>query len=203
MRRYVPLAQLPGVPNGSTIDLRRYAARIPFLQPSGARGAPLASERPFIVFNEQTQRYESAAQPAEGAPQDLTHQFPWLFAPVDSFPIVNASTIQVIGAGSTVTLITLAEAQRGYAGVINAFGAAAADFADLLWSFVVKGRAVQPITNINFQFGPVNDPKALPGAGVLLNPGDDFNVTVQNTSAAAVAGVQARIEGYYWRTGVS
>ena len=180
--------------------------RAPFevnLVRSGERGAPLTAGRRLYVLPVPNGG-GPMAQPAPAV--DLTRAWPWLFPPEDNWPIARASAPVSILAGATLTipfitaggLAGIDEVPRGYRGIIKKFGQTANDFTVLTWNFRVKGRPTNPIVNIAFQFGALNDPTDLTGA-VFLNPGDDFVVTVQNTGGAVVANVAARVDFYLWR----
>ncbi len=181
-----PLNRLPFTPS-------RYA--------SGFRGVPLPSERPFRVVPSSA---SPSLEPTVDAPPatNLTKVFPQLFAPGKGGgerPQTVANVPVTVGAGATTVLIQLPELPRGMSAVVKEFGQTAADFTNLFWSFFIKGRPVDPIVGINFQFGLLNDPHRLPGTGVELGPGDDFVVQVTNTGGAAVAGVRARVDLYQYQ----
>lgn len=174
--------------------------RAPFLvelNPSGARGVPLTALR----------RLEVAPSPAPPAPEaqpkepstDLTRFWPYLFAPYDSYPITRASALTTLGVGATLSILSIGELPRAYRAVIKKFGQTASVFDPaLLWTFLVKGIPKDPILGINYQFGALNLPTDLPGPGVILEPGDDFVVSVTNNSAAIISGIRARVDLYWW-----
>jgi len=171
------------------------------LRPSGSRGVPLSVER-VLEVQAGTGTAVGAPPSTEPPSTDLTRIWPQLYPPGHdggerARTLVNAPA--AVGAGATVNLITVPELSRGIAAVIKAFGQNAADFTNLVWSFLVKGATVDPITGITFQFGQIFLPVALPGTGVQLNPGDDFVVQVTNTGGAPVANVRARVDLYEYR----
>jgi hypothetical protein len=179
--------------------------RAPFtvdLTGSGERGATLTAERRLRVLP-----YPSGEpQPEPVPPVDLTKSWPWLFPPRDNWPIARQSAAVTVAAGATQTIAMigpgglsgLLEVPRGHRGAIRKFGNSAADFTAISWSFLVKVRPTDPIVNLAFQYGPLNQPTDLPGA-VLLEPGDDFVIQAVNTSAVNVVGVAARAELFLWR----
>lgn len=172
------------------------------LRPSGSRGVPLSSERPLQVrpmvpssISEQTLRPSDPTT-------NVTRVWPQLYPPGKDGgerPRTVASASVNVAAGATVSLITLAELGRGIAAVVKKFGQTANDFTNLVWSFIVKGGVVEPISGISFQFGQMFLPVDLPGTGVQLLPGDDFVVQVQNTGAVVVNNVRARVDLYEYR----
>jgi len=170
------------------------------LRKSGARGVPLTVERRFRVLPTPPPGVELAPRrPAS----ELTKLWPWIFPPGDEgaeFPIVRVNAPVVIAAGATATLIQIAELPRGMAGVIKKFGQTAADFTNLFWTILIKGRPADPIVGINFQFGQLFQPIDLPGSGIPLRPGDDIVVQALNSGGAGVAGVRARLDMYWWRS---
>ncbi len=178
-------------------------ARAPWyvnLRPSGSRGVPLSLERPLHV------RPDAVSSFADGAPAppatNLTREWPQLYPPGkqggERMRAIASASFN-IGAGATVNLITLPELGRGIAAVVKKFGQTANDFTNLVWSFIVKGGVVEPITGINFQFGQMFLPVEFSGTGVQLSPGDDFVVQVTNTGAAIVNNVRARVDLYEYR----
>jgi hypothetical protein len=185
-----------------TIPADEPLERWPFLvnlTRSGERGAPLTIDRRLIVL--PTARPGPDLAPAKPA-TELTKLWPWIFPPgaaSGEYPIVSVDAPTVVAAGATVNLITLAELPRGMAGVIKAFGQAAADFTNLFWTILIKGRPADPIIGINFQFGQLFQPVPFPVSGIPLGPGDDTVLQVLNTGAAGVAGVRARLDLYWWR----
>jgi len=172
------------------------------LRGSGSRGVPLPSERllqvrPMVPSSIS----EDTLQPSVPA-TDLTRVWPQLYPPGKDGgerPRTVASASVNIAAGATVSLITLGELGRGIGAVVKKFGQTANDFTNLVWSFIVKGGVVEPISGINFQFGQLFDPVELPGTGVQLGPGDDFIVQVTNTGAVIVNNVRARVDLYEYR----
>lgn len=177
-------------------------ARAPWyvnLRPSGSRGMPLSCDRPLNVRPEAVSSFQDAVAPPG---TDLTREWPQLYPPGkqggERMRAVASASVNV-GAGATVNLITLAELGRGIAAVVKKFGQTANDFTNLVWSFIVKGGVVEPISGITFQFGQLFDPVALSGTGVQLGPGDDFVVRVQNTGGVIVNNVRARVDLYEYR----
>jgi len=178
-------------------------ARAPWyinLRPSGSRGVPITVGRTLRV------KPQPGAMPLGAVDQppstDLTRVWPQLFPPgreAGERARAVASASVTVGAGATVTLIALPELARGIAAVIKKFGQTSNDFTNLVWSFMVKGATVEPISGITYQFGALNLPTDLPGSGVMLNPGDDFVVSVTNTGGAAVSNVRARVDLYEYR----
>lgn len=186
------------------------SAFLPALLRSGARGAPLTLLRALRVGAGGGGGLEVVSTPMPGpdltpvAPaSDLTRYWPWLFAPgpeAGEYPILAFNAPTIVGAGATVDLVTIQELPRGMRGIVKKFGTTAANFTDLVWSFLIKGKPAEPIVALaNFQFGPFAEPVDLPGSGVHLRAGDDFVVRVTNTGGAAVASVRARVDLYWWR----
>lgn len=138
-----------------------------------------------------------------GRPQDvspdLTQRYPWIYPPALAFAFVLTNVPQVVNPGVSVNLVQLAEVPRGQAGVVRAFGNACSDFTNIQWTFLIRGRPVQPITGLVLNYGAINAPQALPGPGVLLGPGDDLVVQATNVGVGIIAGVQARVDGYLWQ----
>jgi len=182
-----------------------YATGLPFLaqfRGSGSKGVPLTLERPLVVLpsSESGPQLEPRAEPLPST--NLTRTWPQLYAPGKGGgerPQTACSASVVVGAGATVNLVVLPELPRGMAGVVKKFGQTAVDFTNLLWTFLIKGRPVDPIVAINFQFGQLFLPVDLPGTGVELGPGDDFVVQVFNGGGAGVAGVRARVDLYQYQ----
>lgn len=184
------------------------SAFLPALLRSGARGAPLTLLRAVRV-GAGGGGLEVVSTPMPGpdlsptAPStDLTRHWPWLFGPgpeAGEYPIVSVNAPVSVAAGATVDLISIQELPRGMRGLVQKFGQTAADFTNLVWSFLIKAKPTEPIVAIAFQFGQLFQPVDLPGSGVHLRAGDDFVVRVTNTGAAAVAGVRARVDLYWWR----
>lgn len=203
MRRRRPVVRLaqgpvpdlgPGARGHFLVDLRR----------SGDLAAPLTALRRLEVLPSSPGPPEAPAAPAV----DLTRMWPWVFPPADHYPISRANAAATIAAGASfdavfigaASLSGLDELPRGYRGVVKKFGHTAADFTDLTWTVLIKGRPADPIVALTFQFGPLNEPVDLPGAGIQLQPGDDLVVRVTNTGLVAVASVRARLDLYLWRT---
>lgn len=189
------LGQVPGVAPGRPPGYNR-APFLVELNPSGARGAPITALRRLEVTPAPPPPTpENAPQPP---PVDLTKQWPWLFPPQDVYPIVRASAVTTLAVGATLSILSIGEIPRGYRGVVKKFGQASNDFTNMTWTFLVKGSPKDPILGIAFQFGQLFQPTDLPGAGVLLEPGDDFVVSVTNTGIAAITGIRARVDLYWW-----
>jgi hypothetical protein len=171
------------------------------LRPSGSYGVPLTSERRLEVQPLSALPVGAAAPPSDPS-TNLTRVWPQLYPPGadggERARSISPAPV-IVGAGATVTLIQLPELARGIAAVIKKFGQNAADFTNLVWSFVVKGASRDPVAGITHQFGQIFLPVDLPGTGVQLNPGDDFLVQVTNTGGAAVANVRARVDLYEYR----
>lgn len=184
--------------------------RLPYLVDlvgSGSRGVPLTSERPLVVIPGGLGGGGAGfvdpalAQGRRPPATDLTGLWPFLFPPGiarGERPVTTASLVTTVLAGATVNLLTLPELARGLEGKVAAFGQTAADFSNLTWTILIKGRPADPIVGITFQFGELFRPTPLPGSGIPLGPGDDLIVQVTNSGAGAVAGVRARLDLYTW-----
>jgi len=183
---------------------------------SGSRGVPLAGRRmerlatAFAPTSPLAPVYSPAASTsrdnAEQGLGALVRSYPWIFPPQHATPFVLFQAPQTVGAGATATLINLnngtlsiVELPRGFYGIVQQFGATATDFTNLTFTATIRGVPQNPLIAIPFQFGPLNDPRPLPGAGILLRPGDDFVLQVTNGGVGAVTLVQARMEGYIWQ----
>jgi hypothetical protein len=128
----------------------------------------------------------------------LSEREPWLFPPREAFPLELFATSQVIAAGATQNIITMAQLPRGTSAVFKRFGNNSTDFTNIVWNFLIRNRPVSPVANMTgFQFGPLFDPRPLPGPGVILDSGDDFIVQVTNVAGVPIT-VSARVEGYQW-----
>jgi hypothetical protein len=176
-------------------------SRAPFLvelNPSGARGAPLTALRRFRVVRQPPSVGDQAV--AQQPAVDLTRIWPWIFPPDDVYPIWRVSPTVSVPAGGTSSLITIVEIPRGYRGVVKKFGHNTADFTNIQWIFLVKGAPRDPMIFNVGQFGTLTAPVDLPGAGVMLYPGDDFIVQAKNVSGAAIGNTAARVDLYWWRT---
>lgn len=130
---------------------------------------------------------------------DLTHLYPWLFPPPDSFPFVKTNAGVNIADGSTSVLITL-DVPGSYYGVVKRFSNLSSSFADSRFSILVNGKPGYPIVDVDYEFAEYRRPGELPGPGILVVPYDSIRVECR-ASGAALTGVRARIEGYFWPAG--
>jgi hypothetical protein len=126
---------------------------------------------------------------------------PWLYPPPDAVPVVAVSDAASIAPGATVTLLDVVTVPSGSVGIIRAFALTCDDFANIRVSLRVAGAPVRPIISISYPYGQLYHPQPIPGPGVWVQSGQSVDVTATNVGVAAITGVRARVEGYFWATG--
>jgi hypothetical protein len=176
-----------------------YKSFFPLLRPSGSYG----------IVSEPT----SARPPSGGGvgaptlpgaePQAVPNSEldPWLFPPLDVFPFIIQPPAPVgpLAAGSSAIVMTLLQLPRGRMACFQRFGNSASDMSSLVtWTFLIRGQPTAPIINFWGQYGLVTDPRPLPGAGVILQSGDDFQLRVTNGTGAPITALIALISGFSW-----
>jgi len=132
----------------------------------------------------------------------LEFLYPWIYAPLSSFPISLYGTVASVASGATADVITLAARFRGSLTRLTALGFGDAGTytppSNKTWTVLISGVPTQPITAIPFQFGTITVPSPLPGVGIIIPSGEDFILRFANNTVGAVLRVEARLDGYTW-----
>lgn len=176
-----------------------YSSFFPLLRPSGSFGV---ISRPTVGGGPVPEAPSTTPwEPMPANAPALPDQAPWLFPPVEVFPFLlqPAAPVGPVAAGSSAIVMSLPQLPRGRMACLQRFGHSASDLSSLTtWTFLVRGQPTAPVVNFWGQYGLVTDPRPLPGAGVILQSGDDFQLQVTNGTVGNITTIVALIIGFSW-----
>lgn len=126
----------------------------------------------------------------------VAHEKPHLDAPANAYHIhlpLNTTPVAIAAGGSAV-LALWPQVPLGAWGVVRELGMSSSAFADTRLTTRVNLAPVQPYPGVIGVVGELEEPHQIV---ILLKPGDEFSVLVENLGLAAIT-VGLRTYGWWW-----